>query len=186
MGPVSFREWVPFYLDWAALRLSTERLTTDADIDAVFVCGNPDRVRLLLDAMLQQDHARLRSGLRRLVGLAQDAQAWPLAYFPRTAWAWATAVPEARLACARKAWESTSDRHPGERDYAPGYTALLARGIDLLDAGGAAYAAFVSTVRAVAGVLDPAGMVLLPGGTGDDNDEDRVRGMRGTRRQAAR
>jgi exodeoxyribonuclease V gamma subunit len=157
-GIAEFRELLPFYLDWAVLRL-----TLGQGVRADFVeYAEKSTLRArrpgLLDAVLDQDPAQLREGLLRLI---RAARSQPLLFFPKTAWAWATAQAGKRDVAARKAWESDDFTHTGERDYAPGYAALLARGQDLFDGQSSAHARFVAATELVADVLDPQRRVLL-------------------------
>jgi exodeoxyribonuclease V gamma subunit len=59
------------------------------------------------------------------------------------------------------AWEGDGHNQVGERDYAPGYAALLTRGLDLFDPAGPDQTAFVSATELVCGVLDPERVSLL-------------------------
>jgi len=114
-----------------------------------------------LDAVLAQDPGHLQAGLRRLIELWLGSERQPLLFFPRTAWAYATATTDKRLDAARKAWLGDENEHKGERDYAPGHARLLARDLDLFDVASDAHAAFAAAVAAVADVLDPARAVLF-------------------------
>jgi exodeoxyribonuclease V gamma subunit len=154
------KDLLGFYIDWAALRL----------IDAGTVQGeylepssNNKKARSsgLLDPIRAQDTAQLRHGLRRLVEACLSAEQQPLLFFPRTALAYAVAEPDARLDKAASAWEGDDFNYAGERDYAPGYAALLSRGLDLFDESSAAHRAFVAATELVCGVLDPAHATLL-------------------------
>ncbi|MDE3209718.1 MAG: hypothetical protein KGM46_03160, partial [Pseudomonadota bacterium] len=60
-----------------------------------------------------------------------------------------------RLAKAAAAWEGDGF-NPGERDYAPGYAALLGRDLELFDTTSPAHHAFVAATTLVCGVLDPS------------------------------
>jgi len=99
--------------------------------------------------------------LRRLIetSLATDQQ--PLLFFPKTALAYAISAPEERVSRAQSTWEGNDFTGIGERDYAPGYAALISRGADLFDEKSVAYEAFVAATRAVCAVLDPSRKVLF-------------------------
>jgi exodeoxyribonuclease V gamma subunit len=114
----------------------------------------------MLDAILALDAGQLRHGLRRLVDAYRAAERQPLLFFPRTALAWAASAPEDRLARAAAAWEGDGF-NPGERDYAPGYAALLSRGLALFDVETPAHRAFVAATELVCGVLDPGHTTLM-------------------------
>jgi exodeoxyribonuclease V gamma subunit len=154
------REMLAFYIDWAALRL-----TQAANVDGDYLEPNSNKKGTrrpgLIEVMQAQDSTQLRHGLRRLIAAARSAERQSLLFFPRTALAYAVSAPEDRLAKARSAWEGDSFNHAGERDYAPGYAALLSRGLDLFDMGSPAHHAFVAATELVCNVLDPAHTTLL-------------------------
>ncbi|HUD41674.1 MAG TPA: exodeoxyribonuclease V subunit gamma [Dokdonella sp.] len=161
--PADFRDLLPFYLDLAVLRL-----TADPAFEAGFVEGG-EGVRAaragtppLLAALLAQTPAQLADGLQRLIALWDARRTQPLPFFPRTAWAYATAAPGERLLRAQRRWHGDgSGWQRGERDYAPGYAGLFARGASPVDPGSALHAGFVAAVEAVCAVLDPQRTVLL-------------------------
>lgn len=159
-GVADFRELIPLYLDFAALRLAA-----DFDVSLEFVeCpqevdSTPQRPALL-DAIAAQTAAQLREGLHRLTVASHDSAWQPLLFFPKTAWAWAHAKPDQRESGARNVWEGT-EWFTGERDYAPGYAALLTRDLDLFDTKSPAHTCFVTATELVAGVLDPERRVLM-------------------------
>ncbi len=159
-GESGLREWLAFHIDWAALRLACGDRTAAAFFDYDKARGRA-RTPPWLDAMLAQDPGHLQAGLRRLIELWLGSERQPLLFFPRTAWAYATAAPEKRLDAARKAWLGDENERKGERDYAPGHARLLARDLDLFDDASVAHAAFDAAVTAVADVLDPARAVLF-------------------------
>jgi exodeoxyribonuclease V gamma subunit len=153
------RDLIAFYIDWAALRL-----THGDDIEGVFLessAASKVTFPKLLEPILAQDTAQLRHGLCQLITmrLAADTQA-PL-FFPITALAYATANPEDRSRRAADKWEGSDFAGTGERDYAPGYAALLLRGTDLFDESGAVFHAFVEATRQVCDVLDPQHSLLM-------------------------
>lgn len=154
------KEMLTFYIDWAALRL-----THAADVHGDYLEPNSNKKGTrrsgLIEIMQRQDSAQLRHGLRRLIAATQSAEQQPLLFFPLTALAYAASEPEDRLTKAKSAWEGDRFNHAGERDYAPGYAALLSRGLDLFDADSPAYQAFVAATELVCSVLDPAHTTLL-------------------------
>jgi exodeoxyribonuclease V gamma subunit len=89
-----------------------------------------------------------------------SAERQPLLFFPRTAQAYAASAPQDRLVKAAAAWEG-DDFNGGERDYAPGYAALLSRGLDLFDEARPAHRAFVAATELVCDVLDPGHTALM-------------------------
>jgi len=160
--PADFRDLLPLYVEWAALRLAP-----DPPARAVFVEGGPSgRPRAgippLLAAILAQQPAELEAGLGRLVELWRTRRERPLLFFPRTAWAHAGAVPGERRVRAQRQWlGDDAGWQRGERDYAPGYAGLLARGLALFDPATPAGDAFAAAVATICTVLDPHRSVLL-------------------------
>jgi exodeoxyribonuclease V gamma subunit len=153
-----FRDLVPFFIDWAALRLS------GIAAECVFL-EYPEKAKEPHDAPLAkfirtQSVERLRAGIEALSRRALESADRPLLFASKTAWAWCEADPDARWDKARAAWEG-SDHHTGERDYAPGYAKLFAREMDFLDGKSAASKAFEAACLLVAGALDPGHHVLL-------------------------
>lgn len=145
---LNFKDRVPLFLDWALLRIQTAHemgadapavrlralVTTGtgkkkgkaaeseaseerswlAEINAWddrFV-GNPEEREKLLGILNER--------VLQLVRWAQEAQTKPRWYFPKTAWIGLTGKEGA----AAGAW------NPGERDYSPGYSRLLAGDMD--------------------------------------------------------
>jgi len=146
-----FRDLLPFYIRYAALRLA------DSDIESVFLEqaeSKPVREPALLAAIRAQDAAQLRDGLQTLLALARQAQQVPLLFPAKTAWAWCTAKPDARFGAARAEWEA-GEFKKGEGGYAPGYNALFMRGIDFLDGVSPSAQRFAEACACVASVLDP-------------------------------
>jgi exodeoxyribonuclease V gamma subunit len=132
---LGFRERIPFFIEWALLRLGTDARTpvracllADGEPqgwerafngwDETFVAHAGDDAACVM-------HDDLAARLGALLGLWRQAQYYPLPYFPRTSWA---ALGE-RTDKAQQAWAGSSG-HPGERDYAPGYAWLLAGDAD--------------------------------------------------------
>ena len=133
---LGFRERVPFFIEWALLRLLTDPATP------VRACLLTEGAEHAWEAMFNQwddafrddeandGHAQamlddLAARVGALLDLWRQAQHYPLPYFPKTSWA---ALDE-RLDKAQLAWAG-SFGHPGERDYAPGYAWLLAGNTD--------------------------------------------------------
>jgi exodeoxyribonuclease V gamma subunit len=153
------REMLAFYIDWAALKL-THAGTVHGDYLEPTSNNHKARSSGLLDPIRAQDAEQLRQGLRRLIEAYRSTEQQPLMFFPRTAQAYATSEPEARLGKAASAWAG-DDFNGGERDYAPGYAALLSRGLELFDPDSPAHHAFVATTELVCAVLDPQCTILL-------------------------
>ncbi|HTI95230.1 MAG TPA: exodeoxyribonuclease V subunit gamma [Rudaea sp.] len=152
-----FGDLLPFYIRYAALRLS------DTAIEPIFLEqaeSGSVREPALLAAIRIQDAAQLRDGLQILLALARQSQQAPLPFPAKTAWAWCAAKPDARLDKARKAWRD-DDGERGESRYAPGNNALFLRGADFPNGDGAASRAFARTCAQVAAVLDPQRTILL-------------------------
>jgi exodeoxyribonuclease V gamma subunit len=127
---LGFRERVPFFLEWALLRLSTEPATpvracllTDGaehaweatfnDWDEAYRAAGAEQSRAMRDD--------LAARVAGLLDLWRQAQHYPLPYFPKTSWAALDERPDR----AQQTWAGSLG-HPGERDYAPGYAWLLA------------------------------------------------------------
>jgi len=153
------KELLAFYIDWAALRLTH---AGPAHADYLEPTSNNMKARrsALLEPIRAQNAGQLRRGLRRLIEVYLSAEQQPLLFFPRTAQAYAVNEPQVRLAKAAAAWEG-DDFNGGERDYAPGYSALLSRGLDLFDEQSPAHCAFVAATELVCAVLDPQRTMLL-------------------------
>lgn len=178
-----FGDLVPFYIDWAALRLDNE----DAGVFAHFV-ENAEKstfksnsksasmatlqigVPPLLEAITAQSPMQLRQGLRRLIAAHQAAIAQPMLFPSKTAWAWATAEPGRRDFAARTAWQGDSfGGSRGERNFGEGYARLLAGNLDFTASDSPSHAHFAAAVQLVADVLDPQRRVLraLPASSRD-------------------
>jgi exodeoxyribonuclease V gamma subunit len=170
------KDLLGFYIDWACLELA--RADGSAPVQAALLeqvrrtrGGNSvllAQATGMLDTILAQDRDQLRHGLRRLIETYQVAEQQPLLFFPRTALAWAAGKPEDRLAKAEAAWAGDGFNQIGERDYAPGYAALLSRGLELFDVDTPAHRAFVAATELVCGVLDPDHTTLLKCEESDD------------------
>jgi len=131
---------VPLFLQWALLRLSAP---DGVDVRACLLHGDMDAagdwmpsIAHWCDAFAQAvaagDAATVESmrddlaaRVAALAGCHASAATQPPAYYPRTSWAVLTRPQD-----TVKVWEGTR-QHPGERDYAPGYTALLAGELSL-------------------------------------------------------
>ncbi|HEY8328432.1 MAG TPA: exodeoxyribonuclease V subunit gamma, partial [Rhodanobacter sp.] len=153
------KDILAFYIDWAALQLTRADAVHGEYLEPTSN-NRKSRSAGLLAPVLAQDAAQLRLGLRRLIEAYLSAEQQPLLFFPRTAQAYAASAPQERLAKAAAAWEG-DDFNGGERDYAPGYAALLSRGLELFDEAGPAHRAFVAATELVCDVLDPERTKLL-------------------------
>ncbi len=164
----NLRDLLGFYLDWACLQLARagdsapmqaallEQLRRTQGGASVLVAQRT----AMLDTIVALDREQLRRGLRRLVEAYRAAARQPLLFFPRTAQAWLASAPEHRLAKAAAAWDGDGF-NPGERDYAPGYAALVSRGLALFDLESPAHRAFVAAAELVGEVLDPEHKTLM-------------------------
>lgn len=152
------RELLSFHIDWCALRL-TQTEPVHAEFLEATTTQAKARSTPLLDSLRAQDAAQLQRGLRRLIDAWLSAE--PLLFFPNTAQAYAKAAADDRLDRAAKAWAGDDFNQTGERNYAPGYAALLARGLDLFEPDSEACAAFVAATELVCDVLDPERKRLL-------------------------
>ena len=159
-GAAGLREMLAFYIDWAALRLTYAEGVQGEYLEPAphkKGAGTPG----LLDPVRAQGTDQLRYGLRRLVEAYVAAESQPLLFFAQSALAYAKSAPEDRLTKATAAWEGDDFGRTGERDYAPGYAALLSRGLELFDESSAAHRAFVAATELVCDVLDPQHTMLL-------------------------
>ncbi|MEP6483853.1 MAG: exodeoxyribonuclease V subunit gamma [Rudaea sp.] len=167
-GKADFRELIPFYIEWAALKLRV-----DSNLDAAFFeCAektakgvkSPD----LCAAIVSQTDVQLRAGLGELIRMTQHATHAPPLFFPKTAWAWANAASEKRNTEARKTWQGGGMFNKGECNYEPSYAALIARDSEFLKHDSLAHHEFVATNRWLSDILDPDQTILLRNGTEHD------------------
>ena len=134
---LTFKDRVPAFLDWALLRL---QCANDAHPPAVRIVLLTAARKPWQDAinawdehfLAQPDEKRgklcdsLQARVLRLLEIWRIAQSRPPVYFPKTSWeVEAVADPAASSAEAVSAWFG-DNRFKGERDYEPGYNALLA------------------------------------------------------------
>ncbi|HEX3895485.1 MAG TPA: exodeoxyribonuclease V subunit gamma [Rudaea sp.] len=167
-GAMDFRDLVPFYVDWAVLRLSQPNVLRADVFECADGAKNP-RAPKLIDAIVSQDPRQLRAGLGELLNMTRHATNAPPLFFPKTAWAWSSApADERRDAEARKAWEGNGPRQKGEAGFEPGYAALAARDSEFLKHASHAHEKFVATNRWISRILDPDQTVLVRTGTRDD------------------
>jgi exodeoxyribonuclease V gamma subunit len=177
VADLDFGKRVPMFVDWAALRLHTAadaappavRLAVlahgDLPLAAAVAAWDAD----FLAAAPATRAARiddLRDRLGALAALWWRAAAEPPVYFPKAASAAcvargkATAKSRVPFAEARKAaagaFESGFGR-TGERDYAPGWAAVLARGLAIDDTTTAALLAYADRLEALMALVpEPA------------------------------
>ena len=152
-----FGDLLPFYVRYAALRLSGNNVAPVflEELKSGVIAEPP-----LLAAIRAQDDSQMRNGLETLLVMARQSQRVPFLFPVKTAWAWCTAKPDARFDKARGEWEE-GEFKKGEGGYSPGYNALFARGANFLDGTSAASRAFAQTCTQVAAALDPQRTVLL-------------------------
>lgn len=158
--PIGLKELLGYYIDWAALQLSLPGVALGEYLEPGSKT-QPVRRSSLLPLVHGQNAEQLRHGLRTLIEASRRAELEPLLFFPKTALAWACAEPDERAHKAKSAWEGNGYAQAGERDYAPGYAALLTRGTDLFDPDSPDHRAFVDATRLVCSVLDPEQRSLL-------------------------
>lgn len=130
---IHFGQLVPLYLQWACLCL----IAPDQPWQVALL--HPGVKEPLPGTDFTRDRSRLQAGLLRLLDDYNAARATATSYFPRTSYAYARALHKhddagKALAAATQAWESTGAA-TGERDYAPGYNALLGDDESFLVAG---------------------------------------------------
>jgi exodeoxyribonuclease V gamma subunit len=135
-GGLDFRDRIGLFLDWALLRLATAPATAVRPALVVAVDdGKAEEDRwsaefTAWDTRFRQadGHAQdeLLADLERrvadLAGFFLAASERPAWYFPRTSWV----AREGDADKAAASWLGNGHGHTGERDYAPGYAALLA------------------------------------------------------------
>jgi exodeoxyribonuclease V gamma subunit len=133
---LTFKERIPFFIEWALLRLLTPPVTLVRACALTIDHAHPwqdalnawDEHLVLLAQADDQPALRARldalaARVAQLLELWRHAQRQPLAYFPKTSWA---ALDADKPHAATAAWWSSGFGHVGERDYAPGYARLLA------------------------------------------------------------
>jgi len=158
-GSTGIREFLAFYIEWAALRVAG--IQNLHGVLCEYTSKNQVVSPALLDAITSQSIDQLRAGLQRLVEASQADGQTPVLLFPRTALAYAINPPESRIFKAIQAWEGDGYNRVGERDYAPGYAALMGRGLDLFDEQSSAYTSFMAATELVCDVLDPDHTLLF-------------------------
>lgn len=156
---IGLKDLLGYYIDWAALQLSQPGLIQGEYLEPSGK-KNPVQSASLLQPIHAQNADQLRDGLRSLITAYRHSEQQPLLFFPKTALTWAIAKPDERVSKASAAWEGGFNQ-TGERDYAPGYAALLTRGLAMLDPDSPDYRAFVRATELVCGVLDPLHNMLL-------------------------
>jgi exodeoxyribonuclease V gamma subunit len=151
------RDLLPFYVDWAALRLSQR-----TPIDATFLeCRGATVAQApLCAAIVAQSDDELRTGLDELVQMMRRSAAVPRLFFPKTAWAWLNAPSDKRDGKAREAWEGNGPYQQGEAHYEPSYAGLVARDRPFLAVSNPQHEEFVAMSAWIAGILDPHRAVL--------------------------
>jgi exodeoxyribonuclease V gamma subunit len=156
---ISFQQLLPLYLQWAALSLMNPARPCHCAL-----LYRPDDKKPAQRHDLAQfggDAQQWQAGLATLLDCYRQAELTSGRYFPRTSFAYAEALrsqpdgAEYALQEATKAW-SGSYAGVGERDYAPGYNAMLSADDDFLDPYSAAHADFAALARRLMAVIAPA------------------------------
>ena len=151
---------IPLFLQWALLRLDPALAHRPVEIVWLLKEAPADDTpwqaweqawQLANGTHREMMRAQLTSSVIDLLALFMQAQEQPSAYFPKTTFA---------IANPEKEWAGGFNKK-GERDYAPGYAALLTRGLAMLDPDSPDYCAFVRATELVCGVLDPDHSILL-------------------------
>ncbi|MBL8246234.1 MAG: exodeoxyribonuclease V subunit gamma [Rhodanobacteraceae bacterium] len=149
ISPVAsdFRQLLPVFLDWAALRLALPQ----ADLHLrVIHRGKDDMPELGPAPNFATDPDPLRRGLVRLIALYQDAFRTAAAYHARSSHALAANLAagdaDKALEASRRAWRGQHES-VGERDYAPGYNRMIAGDDRFLHPGRAEHARFDQLAR---------------------------------------
>lgn len=159
-GEVSFKHVLPFFIEWAMLRLSPH----DGPLSGMFLaCDKTDiSVPALCERIVAQDPAQLAHGLRELLAMMRVSTNSPPFLIPKTSWTWVTTTGDNRDEKARAKWNGRN----GEVGYEPSYASLLTRGSGFPDAGSRGYEEFARTNEWIARILDPSPVV--PRSTGSD------------------
>lgn len=139
---LNFKERIPMFLDWALLRLDTAaREPTPPAVRLTAVVGGAqrwlgqfdrwDELWLVADAGEQEKLLDdLRERVVALIDFWRQAQAKPQWYFPKTSWQAISGKQRSDGSVdVAGAWAS-SEHARGERDYAPGYSRLLAGDVE--------------------------------------------------------
>jgi exodeoxyribonuclease V gamma subunit len=156
-GDLDFKSRIPFFIEWALLRLATPAQTPVRA--CVVLDGKPENWQRSFDAWEERrrnassrEAAELHADIaRRVAGLVEfwrRSQFEPQWYFPVTSW---TLLNE-NLAKARERWFGGAWKKMAERDYAPGYADLLARDNDLFE--GANLVQMQANARALRALID--------------------------------
>jgi exodeoxyribonuclease V gamma subunit len=155
-GDVTFRHVLPFFIEWAILRLSHDSIQPTAVFLACDKTGTstPELCRRIA----VQTPAQLANGLHELISMMRLSTQSPPFLIPKTSWAWLTAKDEQRDGKARLAWRGSHEQK-GEIDYEPSYAALLTRGSGFPDATSRGFAEFMRTNEWIARILDPSPVV---------------------------
>jgi exodeoxyribonuclease V gamma subunit len=135
---VSFKQLLPLFLQWAALRLSLP--DRQCRVAMVHKDGrNGPTIGLPLE--FTEDPARLLQGLRRLIDMYRHAEQTAGVYYARTSYAFADAEADTRSTRPRsprgdacRAWQGNAGAgFAGERDHRPLYNLMLAADESFLD-----------------------------------------------------
>ena len=158
-GIADFRDLLPFYIDYALLRLTSRAPITAEFFDYHETAAQRVQTPELCRSILAQSDAQLTTGLHELSAMMRHAARTPPFLFPKTTWASLKSSSERRDIDARNAWEGSSFRK-GERDFEPGYAALVARDTDFLKHSTPGYEEFEATNAWIGNILDPSRNVL--------------------------
>ena len=137
---LEFKHRIPLFLQWAMLRLQTpEAIDVRACVLVIEEPKKPSRewrnaLGAWSDAFANDQEGRcerlldLGQRVQRLVDFYVAAQRDTVWYFPKTSWA---SRADDSADAVSYAWAGDGGRKKGEMDYAPGYAALLGRGMGL-------------------------------------------------------
>lgn len=129
---IGFRERLPLLIEWGLLKLHALEHGGRAELCLLY----PGKAQPWQQHWRQcvWSAAQWHSRLEALLQVYWRAQFRPGLYFPKTSWALATAEPGNAWRDVLQAWQG-GGYVTGERDYAPGYARLLARGRDRFEDG---------------------------------------------------
>ena len=160
---LTFKDRVPAFIDWALLRLRCAGEVPMSGVRLAILTGGKNPWQRAINEWDEKfvrqpeiERASLSHELQlrvlRLLEIWREAQGRPAVYFPRTSWKAQVRGDEADASeAAGDAWFGDNGSK-GERDYEPGYNALLA-GEWTFDAGAAETIELVGFARELRGLI---------------------------------
>jgi exodeoxyribonuclease V gamma subunit len=163
-SPLSFKQLLPLFVQWAALRLSLPERTCQVRV----LQSRDTALPTTLPYAFVEDPALLHSGLAELLRHFCRAGQTAQIYHPRSSYMFAISDREKdedqALKAARQSWlGSDFNGAVGERDYAPHYNRLLSDDDAFLTSGTAEFGRFATMAREL--LRSIFGPVSAKGGT---------------------